>query len=136
MRSTRGVRGYYWGVVIPAIARGGSEPHFRDTHRWLKHEFLPAGDSHATTADLIAALRQPLADCDAKLMGPYAALDAIHELLRDYEAEALSDETNYYSTSFAALPEDEYRDYVDRVVTWARTEGIDVPPPTTEEEPW
>lgn len=136
MRSLRGVRGYYWGVVIPTISREKSEAKFRDLHRWLKTEFIPAGDSFATTGDLIAAIRGSIALCDARTIGPYGALEAITAILRDYEDEATGDETNYFSTSFAGMPEDLFRDYVDRVVTWARTEGIEVPPPTTEEEPW
>lgn len=112
-KSKHGIRGYYWRVVIEAIAIHMAEPRWREAHRymlrimaddeevvsvhdWLKYEFLPAGDT----------------------------------------PQQWEDEENYYSTKFSELPQDKLADYVNRVVIWARTEGIEVPPPTTEQEPW
>lgn len=46
---SRGARGYYWKVVVPAIAQYQGEARYRDVHRWLKSEFLPCDDDEGSS---------------------------------------------------------------------------------------
>lgn len=112
MKSKHGIRGYYWVAVVPTVAIHMADPRWREAHRYMLRLTVDDG-----------------------LIDPHTWLKFEFIPAGD-TPQRWEDEENYYSTKFSEMSDDEFKDYVDRVVIWARTEGIEVPPPTTEEEPW
>jgi hypothetical protein len=107
------IRGYYWRVVLPTIARHFGEERFRQTHRHLVAAFTALGPSPTSRATHWWCRDEflPIGD------DPSAPLGG-----------------NGMSTKAAVLPRLEFEEFVRRVVIWARVEGIEVAPSWHEDD--